>query len=316
MNYLNKYNKYNNKLINFNNKFRGGNPPIKRIKKEIEKLFKNGYKDIEFDEGKLNLKFKSIDNINYEVTFPIEYPIKPPTINGKILLAASWSPARTIFEEISSKKVLIFCHTQCVTGSFEPLILNKHWYGSFPSPEDSLFKKLFTKFSLTGQSIFETVDLGSIGSSGTYTANAFSDEFIDAHIQEYDIVMVPDCSGIWYTSQLDFIENKAGVKIKDLSIDEQNENKTNLIRSCLNLSKMLKPRGILLFGKFIGEDNNIYFDKPDINLECNINGKMYDSFSSALNFNLNEQGFASEKVKIEIVDGHVQEFVFVIAQKK
>lgn len=36
MDYLTKYNKYSNKLINFNNnnKFKGGN--LKRIRKEIE----------------------------------------------------------------------------------------------------------------------------------------------------------------------------------------------------------------------------------------------------------------------------------------
>ena len=183
MNYLNKYNKYSNKLIKFNNNsFKGGN--IKRIKNEIKTLVENGYKDVELDEENLILKFKSIDNINYEVKFPKDYPFKPPTINGKILFSNVWSPALNILNLISyNKKVLIFCHFKDVHGSFEPLVLNNHWYGEYPSPEDSLFKQLFTKYKLSGKPLFETVDkVSALGYNHTYTEDGFSDKFIDNHI--------------------------------------------------------------------------------------------------------------------------------------
>ena len=126
--------------------------------------------------------------------------------------------------------------------------------------------------------------------------------------------MVPDCDGKWFLSQLDYIPRIGlGIKERDLSIEEQNDNKTNLIISCLNLTKMLKSHGIILFNKFIGEDSNYRFKYIDVKLGCNINGKDFDSFSSALIYFLNENNFLSEKV---IIDVKGEKFVFVIAQKK
>ena len=56
------------------------------------------------------------------------------------------------------KKVLILCHPKIVTGSFEPLKLNNHFYGDINEEKKSLFEILFEKYKLSGTPTFETID--------------------------------------------------------------------------------------------------------------------------------------------------------------
>lgn len=321
MDYLNKYNKYSNKLINLNNNFFKGGNPIIRIKREIELMSKNGYTDFNLDEINLILTFtRSSDNFKFKVKFPDNYPFAQPIINDGLINVDPWGATYTIYKKITvaenfiNKKVLILCHGSLygkVTGSFEPLIIKNHWYDSPLS--NSIFKQLFTKYNLKGNPVFETVDCSNI--KPTYQADAFSNEFIDKHIGEYDMVMVPDCDGQWAKLQLNYIPKNYMGKERDLSIEEQNANKELLIISCLNLTKILKPNGIIQFGKFLGEDKNKRFrlGETEVTLPCNINGKNFDSFSSALNYYLNENGFVSEKI---IIKDDIEEYLFIRAQKK
>jgi hypothetical protein len=152
-------------------------------------------------------------------------------------------------EKLFDKKVLILCHPKKVTGSFEPLVLNNHHYG----PK---FNELFSRYKFTGTPKFETVD---IESGGTYQDDAFSDSFINKHINEYDLIMVPDCDGPWY------FQNNNGVTFEH---DESLRKK--LLNLCLNLTKMLKSNGIILFGKLLQEESFI------------INNFEYKSFKNAL----------------------------------
>jgi hypothetical protein len=134
------------------------------------------------------------------------------------------------------KKVLILCHPKIVTGSFEPLILKNHWYGLVIQENKSIFEHLFLEYKLKGIPIFETVDI-ILG--GTYKDDVFNDKFINEHLEEYDLVIVPDCGGPWY-----YLQN-----------EENEENDIKFLEICGNLVKMLKPNGIIQFGKFLRDDN-------------------------------------------------------------
>jgi len=150
----------------------------------------------------------------------------------------------------AEEKVLILCHPKIVTGSFNPLTLNNHWYGlKMQEGKPHLFEQLFSEYNLKGIPTFETVDPFSVSAEniikfnwppdnvrGTYIEDAFSDEFINKHIGEYYLVMVPDCGGRWYTEQSNYPVNKE-----------------NLLKLCLDLTKMVKKDGFIQFGKFLSK---------------------------------------------------------------
>ena len=151
-------------------------------------------------------------------------------------------------------KVLILCHPRIVTGSFSPLELTNHFYGLkniTGEGEDSIFHNIFINdnlqdfFETSGNPTFETVD---ILPGGTYQADAFSDEFINAHKNEYDLIMVPDCDGEWYIKQ-QTSEMKSFSKIRDFSPEEINKNLDDLKNYCIKLPQMLKKNGIILINK-------------------------------------------------------------------
>jgi hypothetical protein len=189
-----------------------------------------------------------------------------------------------------NKLVLILCHPRIVTGTFSPdYQLSNHWWGD----DKGIYRELFKEYNLQGNPIFETID---VLKGGTYQGNAFSDEFIDSHIDRYDLVMVPDCGGEWYESQRETIGKLFGPKT-DLTKDEQNMRKSFLIGLCINLTRVVKKRGIICFSKFIS------------NSSCTIEGREYKTFSQALNFYLNQNGFDS---KIKVLSSGPDEYIMAI----
>ena len=285
MNFIQKYKKYKSKYLELK-KLIGGekeSSAIKRIGNEVGKLSEELYKNIKLDEN-YNLTFEKIsDNSRIEVIFPDDYPFKPPIIKlNNIIISISffkWTPAMIFITLLyppavkpSDKKVLILCHNKLVTGSFEPLTLENHWYGMpfFPN-KDTILNCLFKKYNLTGNPIFDTID---VLPGGTLTGDAFSDDFInfiDTSIEKkYDLVMVPDCGGPW------------------VQLRCNDEAETKLIYLSLKLTKLVKPNGIIQFGKILGSRS------------CTINEKKYDSFISALCHHLEMNGF---KTEIIVVDG-------------
>lgn len=166
---------------------------------------------------------------------------------------------------VFDKKVLILCHNKLVTGTFDPLVLNNHWYGL---DGIQLFTKLFAEYKLSGTPEFETVD---ILPGGTYKEDAFSDDFINKHLGDYDMVLVPDCAGPWWELQ---------------SVDEEKKNDSYLtmINLCIKLTKMVKQGGIIHFGKII-------YNRP-----CTINKRDFESLVAALKFYLDENGLVSKIV--------------------
>ena len=175
------------------------------------------------------------------------------------------------------KLVLILCHNKKVTGTFSPdYRLDNHFYGIC-----GIYKALFEEYNLEGEPTFETID---IIPGGTYTQNAFSNDFIDRHREYYDLVMVPDCGGEWFEYQSPNIQNKTkGLfsPVIPLSNDDQNKRKTELIKLSLKLTKVVKKGGIIQFSKFQNET------------PCIIEEIHFNTFSEALNTYLNENGFRS-----------------------
>jgi len=244
-----KYFKYKNKYIELKKKLLIGG---ERIDREIELIKPLGlYKDIALDAGKKVLKLTRIrDEAKIIVNLPDNYPIGEPIIyiNDQKVNINNWTPIKRITEFLEfNKKVLILCHARKVDGSFEPLVLKNHWY-------EDIFNELFLEYNLKGNPSFETVDSTH---GGTFVADAFSDEFIDKHISEYDLIMVPDCGGIWYYLQVD--------QTRDIKI---------LIEKCIKLTKMLKPNGIIEFSKFL-----------------KVNPEFTGEFENTLKHNLEQIGF-------------------------
>ena len=184
-----------------------------------------------------------------------------------------------------NKKVLILCHNKKVTGTFKPsLKLEK--FEKYCNTDFNSFNELFEKYHLDGIPKFETVD---IIPGGTYIEDAFSTTFIGKHIEEYDLLMVPDCAGPWENLISETIPNKHNFFLVERVLEphEINANKTKLIELCLELTKMVKPGGIIQFGKFVSET------------PCTIYGKEYSKFSEALISVLETNGFKTETKILE-----------------
>jgi hypothetical protein len=259
-----------------------------RIINEIRKLSSEIYKEIIYNKDELCLTFIRIsDNESIKIIFPKTYPFGIPAIyiNNRIIPVNDWIPTKKFTDYLNfDKKVLIVAHAFGVFGTFEPLTLKNHWYGS---SEMDYFKKLFLDYSLKGNPVFETID---IKPGGTYQQDAFSDKFIESHINNYDLVMVPDCGGIWYE-----LQNSHTGKLF-LTEEEINDNKEKLIEICLNFTKIVKPGGIIQFSKFLSE------------IPCVIYSENFNTFSDALSYHLKLNGF---EVKIKILDNTI----FLIGQK-
>jgi hypothetical protein len=178
-----------------------------------------------------------------------------PTSRTYIKHASCSGPSSNSF--VIQRRVLILCHPRLVTGTFEPLVLNDHWWGS--DENGNPYMESLIPHGMTGDPTFDTVD---IKKGGTFTADAFSDSFNDQHIEEYDLIIAPDCGGVWYTHQESSDDN----------------DKDELIFLCLGLTRMLKPGGLVQFGKF--------FDG-----QCLINGMEFPSFKDGLHHCLEQIGF-------------------------
>ena len=198
-----------------------------------------------------------------------------------------------------NKKVLILCHNKNVKGSFNPLQLENHFYGIIDKDNPvSFFENLFSDYKLEGIPKFDTVDTIP---GGTFIDDAFSREFINKHIEEYDLIMVPDCGGPW-EKLVSIKSNSNNLFNTGLSLtqDEINKNKTHLIELSLSLTEMLKPNGIIQFGKFIS------------NTPCTIKDKAFPDFMNALFYYLQQNNFTAQ---IKNVDG-IGNTIIAVKNKK
>jgi len=123
-------------------------------------------------------------------------------------------------------KMLIYCHNRIVDLTRAD---TNHWQGP-------IFKQLLTERGIDPMKI--KVDTIDIVPGGTIVADGFSKSFIDSHENEFDIVILPDCGGLWYEFQK----------------EHNDENFQRLLSLMIELLRLVKPGGIIMFGKILYED--------------------------------------------------------------
>jgi hypothetical protein len=172
----------------------------------------------------------------------------------------------------SMKSILILCHNRIVRKFNKNF--DYHWWG----PNIIQIMEHYKFDNLDEDMIVDTVD---IMPGGTYVEDAFSDEFINKHINHYDVLVVPDCGGPWYELQITSQYHRMK-KVKDYTKEEININIKLLIDLSLKLTKVVKPNGIINFCKFLHAGEII------------IEGNKFLDFKDALLFYLNKNGFYAE----------------------
>lgn len=127
-------------------------------------------------------------------------------------------------------KMLIYCHNRIVDLTRAD---TNHWQGP-------IFKQVLTERGIDPMKI--KVDTIDIVPGGTIVADGFSKSFIDSHENEFDIVILPDCGGLWYEFQK----------------EHNDENFQSMLSLMIELLRLVKPSGIIMFGKILYED---WFDR-------------------------------------------------------
>lgn len=294
MNNYKKYIKYKNKYLILKNQLGSSNSTVdilvglnnetqrqkiiyKRMTRELLTLKSDEYIDFKFDLTLMILTFtRASDNSLIKVDISNDYPYTFPIIwiNSKRLDTSTLNNPlsvkiidiiNTLESQIidTNKKVLILCHRDIVSGSYNPPVLNNHWIGIHPF---TIFQKIVESNNLIGNPYFETID---ILPGGTYQQNAFSDEFIEDHIEDYDLVLVPDCDGEWSTL-----------------IGGCDKDKTQLILLCIKLTRIVKQGGVLFFSKFVSE------------IPCTIYDMEFETFSAALIHYLHINEFTTSTIDL------------------
>ena len=171
---------------------------------------------------------------------------------------------RKIIHGGNESRVLILCHDKKVklTEVDEKPKLENHWIVKL----DPNVAKLFTGLGKT------TIDTVDIKEGGTFQKDAFNDDFINEHLDEYDLILVPDCSGPWGDLQL------------EKKYDE-------FLELCVNLTKMLKSNGTIMFSKFYNIEN------------VTIKDVIYKRLIDAVISTLKKNGFVTEETKAIAMGG-------------
>jgi SAM-dependent methyltransferase len=144
-----------------------------------------------------------------------EYKKSKTRKNKRVLIGGNGDP-----------KMLIYCHNRIVDLTRAD---TNHWQGP-------IFKQLLRERRIDSTKI--KVDTIDIVPGGTIVGDGFSKSFIDSHENEFDIVILPDCGGKWYEFQ------------KEEHTDEKFQ---SLLSLMIELLRLVKPGGIIMFGKILYE---------------------------------------------------------------
>ncbi len=206
----------------------------KRIKKEISEL-EDKYQIIERTGNTITIQHKEFGKI-FKIEFPSTWPWKSPIINGEIV--PNWNPPTTgrfikDIDIISNPQptperpsMLIYCHPRIVDFTKEDI---DHW-------QKPIFEIMLTEQSINKEDIkVHTID---VIPGGSKQGDGFSESFIDFNENEFDIVILPDCGGLWFEYQN--------------SDNDENFEKLKLLM--IKLLKMVKPGGTIRFGKILNPD--------------------------------------------------------------
>jgi len=205
-------------------------PLIKKINKEISLL---EYKYIiEFNQiNTLILKNKESKK-KFKIELPDGWPWDQyrPIINGEIF--TDWETSKhfidillTLEEQDTNTKprMLIYCHPRIVDFTKED---SNHW-------QRSTFEAMLIEQSINKEDI--KVDTIDVLPGGSKQGDGFSESFIDFNENKFDIVVLPDCGGLWYDYQKDYTD----------------ENFEKLKLLMIKLLKIVKLGGIIRFGKIL-----------------------------------------------------------------
>ena len=123
-------------------------------------------------------------------------------------------------------KMLIYCHNRIVDLNSAN---TNHWQGP-------IFKQILIERGIDPTKIrVDTIDKVP---GGTIVGDGFSKSFIDSHEHEFDIVILPDCGGLWIEFQK----------------EHNDENFQRLLSLMIELIRLVKPGGTIMFGKIMYED--------------------------------------------------------------
>ena len=123
-------------------------------------------------------------------------------------------------------KMLIYCHNRIVDLNSAN---TNHWQGP-------IFKQILIERGIDPTKIrVDTIDKVP---GGTIVGDGFSKSFIDSHENEFDIVILPDCGGLWIEFQK----------------EHNDENFQRLLSLMIELIRLVKPGGTIMFGKILHED--------------------------------------------------------------
>jgi hypothetical protein len=123
-------------------------------------------------------------------------------------------------------KMLIYCHNRIVDLNSAN---TNHWQGP-------IFKQILIERGIDPTKIrVDTIDKVP---GGTIVGDGFSKSFIDSHENEFDIVILPDCGGLWIEFQK----------------EHNDENFHSLLSLMIELIRLVKPGGTIMFGKILHED--------------------------------------------------------------
>ena len=194
---------------------------LNRIKIELDKLEKNGYQiDLQHFNDKNTIKVEKEKNV-FEIEFKSNYPFDRRVINGFKYLDSN--PSFTLeqnIEQYRKKKILVYCHPRKVDQPPNHFLLD------------------FFRLKLQEQNLqpndyqFYTIDTQDNGTQNI-KEDGFGEDFLNANLNEFDMVFLPDCGGKWFEVQ----------QKKPFSPDEMIE----LLRNVLTI---VKPGGKLLASKF------------------------------------------------------------------
>jgi hypothetical protein len=269
MTFYKKYLKYKKKYIDLV----GGNPYLNQIVEELKE--DKDYENINLILGNpiiLNLNYKNnCFTIIFENEFPKFIPkvyIDDILIEIPSLITDYWNVPLDdnlidylikiiIMERLP--RILIFCHPKKVTGTCE--YIEGHWWSGKIS-------EISKELKLSGELIIETLD---VLKGGTYEIDGFSDKFINDHLEEYNMVLIPDCSDKWA-----FLQNET---LGDININLSRLMNEYIIKTL----RLVKLGGAIIFSKLYDRKN------------CIINGIQFNDFFDAIIHFLNIHGFKTEK---------------------
>tara|TARA_B100001093_G_C26639030_1_gene932326 strand:+ start:15 stop:953 length:939 start_codon:yes stop_codon:yes gene_type:complete len=142
------------------------------------------------------------------------------------------STLQSTLQSSTSSKMLIYCHDRIVD------LKNNENSGHWIIP---ILKIMLNENNINIENLdVDTVDIYEDGTS-TFIADGFDDYFINNHENEYDIVVLPDCSGVWVEYQ----------RLENINDIENKKRYEQFIFLIINLMRLVKPNGAIYYGKIM-----------------------------------------------------------------